>query len=1262
MTTLKIAKTSLLGILILFLIQPTLALFVSGADKVVNITTDQATISTSPNPLTNTFISNDDYNLTKTLTSTQIQTIPQALSNVFISNDDKNVTKNLNPVQISTTLQSLTYMFISNDDYNLTIDLQPANVQTILQNLTSFFLSNANNRSILNLTQPSIQTEQKPLSSFFVSGADKVILLELNITKEADESPVADFTFSPKTPIPNIEVTFDASSSYDPVGYIVEYRWDFGDGTTAKGKVVKHNFTKFGNYKVTLTVIDNNGNTAQTSKIVKVLSYVPTKLEYKNIVEQNKPCEIKVLTFADSTPIPAHVKLMFHDGNFINYYRTVEGTAENGVFTYTFTPDKVGVCYFTVVTEYDGVFNIEYGNIQVVGDISKALIYAYRLKANANYELNEIESVPAYLVADYTIDSGKFLVDVMAKLYELAKPAEDVAKGVLGKTVDVHKYLKTLEDVFLKESVENELDIIIEDKLIEFGFSSLKDYIASVKSKEFEEMYKIYLEREKINTKHKEFCEHIINNEQKYLNNLDQIEQLYIEYSEPITYVFEYYPILNVTEEPFCLFTLGNLAHSYDFMKESKSLLDFVTYFFIVVIVLIGIIAAALFTLGASIPESLISLPALVEAIKAVSSVSTLLKSVIQVAMGFVVVASVVFIPIVAPEVTNRYYTAVDFIENAVEGMPATTLYVKATDTKVFGTSQIISTGHTLIITPDGKIVKLIRGSGYYTPQTVGTFKVCSILHTPQKLFYKIKVVTFNVTKPNVTLNYTTEIIENSATITAKIHNYENTTFDNLTLILGIKDSKENLTYADIKLFSINPNETKEITFNVNFNESDVYTATLTLSIMALFTLQEQRFPIVIGNATSDDVIILNTDVKDIYSPLNNVTFNITIQSFSDEPFTIEIPLFNYSQSLKFKGIETVTITLPKLPPEEYTVLIKAVRDNNTLDTKLIKFTVEAVDIAVLTFNTTKLYYEPNETVTIDMKLTNLYGNPVDANVKAKVLYPDGTEKLFDTIKIGDVYRLTFTPTINGTYVIKGVVNKEGYNIKSEDLQIIVGEMSKLKLNVSVFNNTFAITIYANGKPTDCKVTVTFDGKINQTFYTSDGRVVFESNNDTIEILADKMFYESAYVKLTKPIAVLTVNPVLVVNQTAIFDASLSYDTNGYIVKYTWDFGDGYVTTTQSPTVTHIYKHNGSYNVTLTVTNNVGLTNSTTKTVKVVFWVKGDFNGNNEVDIGDICYVAYIVVGKKPQDLRADFNNNGRVDIGDLARIAYYLIGKIDKL
>jgi len=64
----------------------------------------------------------------------------------------------------------------------------------------------------------------------------------------------------------------------------------------------------------------------------------------------------------------------------------------------------------------------------------------------------------------------------------------------------------------------------------------------------------------------------------------------------------------------------------------------------------------------------------------------------------------------------------------------------------------------------------------------------------------------------------------------------------------------------------------------------------------------------------------------------------------------------------------------------------------------------------------------------------------------------------------------------------------------------------------------------------------------------------------------------------------------------------------------------------------------------------------------VISNVKGDFNGDGAVDIGDVAKVAYMVVGKADADPAADFNENGAVDIGDAARIAYYFIGKIEAL
>jgi|GEM_PF-930432 len=55
------------------------------------------------------------------------------------------------------------------------------------------------------------------------------------------------------------ELNFSAEGSYDNDGKIVLYHWDFGDGESAFGRVVRHVYKKGGNYTVTLTVTDDKG-------------------------------------------------------------------------------------------------------------------------------------------------------------------------------------------------------------------------------------------------------------------------------------------------------------------------------------------------------------------------------------------------------------------------------------------------------------------------------------------------------------------------------------------------------------------------------------------------------------------------------------------------------------------------------------------------------------------------------------------------------------------------------------------------------------------------------------------------------------------------------------------------------------------------------------------------------------------------------------------------------------------------------------------
>jgi PKD repeat protein len=83
----------------------------------------------------------------------------------------------------------------------------------------------------------------------------------------------ADFTFSPTDPVSGSPVSFNSSASTSSSDPIVQYTWDFGDGSATvntTNKIVNHTFGATGTYTVTLTVKDSKGRTQLTSKTVSV--------------------------------------------------------------------------------------------------------------------------------------------------------------------------------------------------------------------------------------------------------------------------------------------------------------------------------------------------------------------------------------------------------------------------------------------------------------------------------------------------------------------------------------------------------------------------------------------------------------------------------------------------------------------------------------------------------------------------------------------------------------------------------------------------------------------------------------------------------------------------------------------------------------------------------------------------------------------------------------------------------------------------------
>ncbi len=90
--------------------------------------------------------------------------------------------------------------------------------------------------------------------------------------------PEAAFTYSPLTPLVNEPVTFNASASVPNDSMIVNYTWNFGDGTpevTETDPITTHNFTSAGTYNVTLLVFNDEGYNDTTWQLITVLAEPP---------------------------------------------------------------------------------------------------------------------------------------------------------------------------------------------------------------------------------------------------------------------------------------------------------------------------------------------------------------------------------------------------------------------------------------------------------------------------------------------------------------------------------------------------------------------------------------------------------------------------------------------------------------------------------------------------------------------------------------------------------------------------------------------------------------------------------------------------------------------------------------------------------------------------------------------------------------------------------------------------------------------------
>ncbi|MEM7218869.1 MAG: PKD domain-containing protein [Pseudomonadota bacterium] len=100
------------------------------------------------------------------------------------------------------------------------------------------------------------------------ASSDIRIRANYRMSPVANRIPTASFTANPQTGTTLVE--FDAGASMDPDGSIDSYQWSFGDNSVGTGELAEHQYDADGVYTITLTVVDNDGDSSTASQEVVV--------------------------------------------------------------------------------------------------------------------------------------------------------------------------------------------------------------------------------------------------------------------------------------------------------------------------------------------------------------------------------------------------------------------------------------------------------------------------------------------------------------------------------------------------------------------------------------------------------------------------------------------------------------------------------------------------------------------------------------------------------------------------------------------------------------------------------------------------------------------------------------------------------------------------------------------------------------------------------------------------------------------------------
>ncbi len=228
------------------------------------------------------------------------------------------------------------------------------------------------------------------------SGASKYV--EKNITIE-NVPPVAvagDDVISH-----NLTIELNGSQSYDMDGNIVNYTWDFGDGSVGYGMVVNHTYGEEGIYVVNLSVKDNDGATSMDS-LFATIDFTPPVTNY-TVVGGKKWYRSNITIIFNASDNISGVNATFYkinDGEWMLYEENITLTEEGLYVIYYYSVDNAGnvenISNFTVGIDFTppetiyGI-NASYGLGGWIKGVAKISFEASDAISGVNYTMYKID-------------------------------------------------------------------------------------------------------------------------------------------------------------------------------------------------------------------------------------------------------------------------------------------------------------------------------------------------------------------------------------------------------------------------------------------------------------------------------------------------------------------------------------------------------------------------------------------------------------------------------------------------------------------------------------------------------------------------------------------------------------------------------------------------------------------------------------------------------------------------------------------------------